>query len=1074
MNARRGGTVPVGIAFGCLVFAVTWFPGVARGQDAESPPEALRLYEGAVNAQTGSAFELAVEEWGKFLTQFPKDPLAPKAAYYRAVCHLQLRQWDPAIAGFQKVIAEHPKFELLEDAFVNLGWCQYSAAEDGKKELLPAAAKTLRDLLAQFPKGKHRDEAWYFLGESLYQQGNRKEAVEAYAALTSEHPKSRYFADGLYALGVAREELEQFAEALETYTAFLTALPQHAFATEVSMRKAECLVRTGSIEEAERLFAASAAAPDFAAADHARMRRGYCLDRLERFAEAAAIYAALVKDLPESAMRPDAEIAAARSYYRAKNVDEAMKWFETAKRRGGEAALEAAHWMCRLLLQAGKAADAEKLAADSLSGTAGGGAWLVHLRFDHADALYEQPAKRSQALVLYLKIAEDHPEHRIAPQALYNAAIAALDAKDYDLALRLGEQHRKAYPTDGLAADARRILVESLIQKRDYARAIDELTKLIADFPEHAERPAWRVRAGMVHYLQRAYPQAIDHLTPLAAELGPYPELLAESQYWIGASRFQQDAPDPAIAALEASRAASATWRQADECLLLLARCLHKQSRTDDAIALTREMIAKYPQSTALDQAWYRLGDFLYAGKQFAEAKQAYAKTIESYADSVFVPYALFGRGWAELSAGEHPAAITDFSAIVTSHASHELADDARLALGMARRQASQHDKAIEDLNAFVATNPPPARKSEALYERGLAESALKKAGEAAATFAAILADDPTFAKADAARYELAWAYRTSEQDDKAVAEFAKLAAEHPKSPLAAEAHFHVGEHHYKAKAYKEAAASYTSAIAGANSDELKEKSLYKLGWSRFQLDDPQAAHDAFAEQAKAFPNGTLAGDAGFMKGDSLFKVGKYAEALAAFQETRQKKPSSESMEMLMLLHAGQAAAQVKQWDVSLAFLDALITGFPKTPHLAEARFERGSVLRNQEKLDDALREFDAAASATTVVGARARFMMGEVRFARKEFPEAIREFQRTMFLYGGENAPAEIKAWQARAGFEAGRCAEVRIGSSATPQAKASAIADAKKFYTFVVEKHAQSELAAEAQKRLAELAKL
>ena len=78
------------------------------------------------------------------------------------------------------------------------------------------------------------------------------------------------------------------------------------------------------------------------------------------------------------------------------------------------------------------------------------------------------------------------------------------------------------------------------------------------------------------------------------------------------------------------------------------------------------------------------------------------------------------------------------------------------------------------------------------------------------------------------------------------------------------------------------------------------------------------------------------------------------------------------------------------------------------------------------------------------------------------------------MFGYNGEAANAETKNWQAKSGFEAGRCTEVRLGAEKDAAAKAKLLADAKRFYTFVVEKHPKHELAAEAKKRLDVLAKL
>src|SRR5687767_9701705 len=116
--------------------------GQEKPAAAVSPPEALQRYRGAANFQNNKAFELAVEEWQKFLKDFPKDPLAAKAQHYLGVCQLQLKQVEAAAGSFEAVIKNHPKFELLEDTYLNLASTQYSLAVGGKADFYPKAAAT--------------------------------------------------------------------------------------------------------------------------------------------------------------------------------------------------------------------------------------------------------------------------------------------------------------------------------------------------------------------------------------------------------------------------------------------------------------------------------------------------------------------------------------------------------------------------------------------------------------------------------------------------------------------------------------------------------------------------------------------------------------------------------------------------------------------------------------------------------------------------------------------------------------------------------------------------------------------
>jgi TolA-binding protein len=93
---------------------------------------------------------------------------------------------------------------------------------------------------------------------------------------------------------------------------------------------------------------------------------------------------------------------------------------------------------------------------------------------------------------------------------------------------------------------------------------------------------------------------------------------------------------------------------------------------------------------------------------------------------------------------------------------------------------------------------------------------------------------------------------------------------------------------------------------------------------------------------------------------------------------------------------------------------------------MAEIRCERGSAWYHQQQWDSAWREFEAVAEGRTdVLGARARFMLGEIQFARREYDDAVRTFFKVAYGYGDADAPPAFHSWQAEALFEAARCLE-------------------------------------------------
>jgi len=1040
----------------------------------ESDPKALAIYQDAANFQNNKAFDLAIIEWEKFVKDFPKDPLADKAQEYLGVCQMQQGDFEKAAAAFNALIKNHPKSDLLEEAYHNLGWSYYSQAKAGKAGMQQVAADTFKIVVDTWPKGKKAPEAAFYQGEALYAVGKKDEAVKAYQKLIDGYPESPLRCDGLYALGVTQEELSKYPEAGKVYDLFLKEGDKSPLVTEVRMRKAETVLQAKGFEEAAKTFGEVAAVKDFAAADHALMRQGYCLAQLNKFAEAGDAYAKVSQVNPQSPRLADAAISAGRSYYLANKPDEAFKWLDEVYKKGEANAAEAAHWMCRILLKNKKPAEAVTIATAAVAKAAKDSPYLVNLQFDQADAMFDQGDKKAEALALYAKIATDNPKHELASQALYNAAFAALELKKYDEATKLAAQFIPAYPQDKLLPDVKYVLAECQLQQQKYPEAEATFRDLATNHMQHADIDIWRVRLALTLYLQKKYDQVITNTAALIPHIKA-PDSLAEVQFLQGAAQFYSDKFDEAAKSFQASLAANPKWRQADETLLLLSRVERKQDKLAEAKKTVSKIISDFPESTLMDQAYYRLGEYQFAGDEYEPCLASYDVILTKYPSSQFVPYALYGKGWALLKLKKFPEASASFTELLTKHSGHTLESDAHFGRAMSRRQTGEFAGAIEDADAFLKSNPGTDRKAEMLYERGLAEVGMKKFDTAATTFTSLLTDAPKFPGTDKVLYELGWALKSQDKNDEAVTHFAKLSTDFPNSPLAAEALFHVGEGRYEKKEFDAAAKAYAESKAKAGDAELAEKSTYKLGWAYFQLKQFDKSAAEFSEQLSKYAKGGLAADAVFMKAESLFRAEKYKEAWPVFQEAAKAMNQQPTIETLVLLHGGQTASQLKQWPDSIAMLSQIPTKFPQSPLLAETQYELGYAYQNSAKIDEALKNYEAAATTSRDhIGARARFMMGEIQFEKKSFGDAIKEFQRVMYGFGGDMASDTTKDWQAKAGYEAGRCAQVQIMTAPNDQAKKKLIEDAKKFYNFVVEKHAKHELAKQAQKELDSLAKL
>ena len=436
-------------------------------------------------------------------------------------------------------------------------------------------------------------------------------------------------------------------------------------------------------------------------------------------------------------------------------------------------------------------------------------------------------------------------------------------------------------------------------------------------------------------------------------------------------------------------------------------------------------------------------------------AEADYRHVIDDLPKSPLAGQSLYGLGWTQLERGDASAAVKTLDRLISaSTTSAELVPRVRYVRARARQQLKEFGPAIEDLQAFLKSKPSKADQSDARYLLGLCQTGLNKPADAAKTFRELLTDDPKYAAADKVLYELAWAQKADGHEADAAESFARLAKIQPDSPLAAECLYHVGEHYYQQQDYKKASGAFYESMQKAGKSELGQTAAYKLGWAYYRREQYDNARQTFAFLKGTYLDGELHSDAAFMEGESLLKLDKYKDAIAAYAQV--KKPKRADLSVLALLHAAQAQEQLQQWQPALELLDAARKADAKEQYAPEILYEQGWVKQNLGQADAALELYeDVTRRSDGEVAARARFMIGEIYFEKKDHSEAIRNFFKVAYGYA-------FPEWQAASQYEAGRCFEV-LGK--TDQARQS--------YQEVVQKYPQTSKAGPAKERLAALGK-
>ena len=646
--------------------------------------------------------------------------------------------------------------------------------------------------------------------------------------------------------------------------------------------------------------------------------------------------------------------------------------------------------------------------------------------------------------------------------ALYDLASAALSTGDYKNAFRQAASFAKAFPKHELTPEVKFIGAEALLLSGKQAEADAAYGELLKDYPNHADADQWLVRRALARYLQKQYSDVVALLKPQAAKLNQA-DRKAEALFLLGSSQLElkQYRRRGGFAESVACSPAEKSDRRRNPVRVgqRPARGWRGQRREGNAQAPVRPTMATASWPIVSISGWPN-------GRSTRGHSMRRRPTTNGWSIMRRKARSLRGR-WSDWVGRRSinrisPRRQNHFPPCWRNMPGQPVAVRARYGCATARQQLKDFARRAEDAEAFLKADPKSPDRNDVRYLLGLAQEGLKKNPEAAATFESLLADDPKYAGRRQGAIRVGLGPQDGRPRRRGRRSVRPLAREHGDSPLAAESWFNVGEYQYhQKKDYLAAAAAYSSAVAKAGKSELGEKAAHKLGWAWFQAQDYPQAEQAFSSEVSNFPGGALSPDARFMAGESLFKQNKYETALAALQKAAGEKLSSPDFAALALLHAAQSAGQMQIWNSSLELLAQLQHDFPKSPHLVQAAYEEGWAKQNLNQLGEALKLYESVADKTdAVVGARARFMMGEVLFAQGNHKEAIRNFLKVVYGYGDTKAPAPYKLWQANATYEAARCFEVM-----------KSVDQAKKLYGELVAKYPDSDKLAAAKKRLSEL---
>lgn len=976
------------LGFGIAAIPEAAGQGSGTGVDAGAVPEALNFANGLFRARR---FDLAVQEYRRFLESNPRGLHRADALYGLANAHQFLQEYDQARTAFEEFLRVAPDgHPNAATALFRVGELAYVLGD------LPSARRALESYTAGPPAHRYQELAWPYLGDVRFREGNLDGAREAYEHALSVFPDGRladrsrlYLGRVLAKQGDREGALARFRELIDR--------PGAAQRDEAYYQVGRLELEAGAFDRAVVAFEAlEREAPQSGYVPRALLGRAEALTSLDRFEEAAGAIGPLLGD-------PSPEISA-----------------------------RAAYLLGLGQLEQGKDAEAlatfdDALARSPQSSTA------PALLFRSAEAS-ESLGDPAEALSRFERLADSYPGDSWADDALLQASSIALKAGQPD---RAGELARRARGPSGdgpLAAPALLVEGRAALESGRFDEAIGLLETLLAQHqpdPETAE--AARYSLGLAYRGAGKDSEAMEQLGLLAETPGS--SLSADALYLVGQEHFDRGRYAEAIESLSRSIEARPDGEAVDHALARMALAHAELGEVDEALASLDRLAGQFPESPVLGPTRLRLAEASLDGERWERAEGLFRAVAEAEGvDPASRARALSGMGWALMGVGSPEEAAEAFGTLVEESPEDPMAAEASYVRGTLLRDLGRPEEAIEALAWVVEQHPDAEQAPKADLARARLLAELGRPDEAVPLLRALVdrggEEDDLGASADLLLAELGWALIDAGDPEEADLAFGRLLDEYPDSPHAGDARLNLAESAFKAGEYDEVLDRLGPLVAeGANAEpRLRQAALYREGRTRVERQEWDEAIGAFDRLVAESPEGRYAREAAFWAAEVAFRRGDAEGAESRFSALVDSTPGDRDPESWLAtarLRRIQALVQLERWADVLDRADEMKADFPEFPQIAELEYARGRALQSQAppRFEDARAAYQAVIDARKggELAAMAQFMRGETFFHEKKYEEAIRDFLMVDVLPSYDDAPK----WQALALLEAGKVYE-------------------------------------------------
>jgi TolA-binding protein len=943
--------------------------------------EAADQYAVAAGHYSRGQWKLAAKEFESYLARFPRDAKVSQGVFFLAEAQVQLGQHDQAAARFREYLQREPAGPWARQAMFRAGEAAYLAGHADQ------ARPQLRQFLDKYPSDKLNAYTLTYLGQ---------------IALTASDP----------------------ASAKEYFDRCLREFPDGKNQDECRFGLARALDKLGQADEAEKRYVAIAAKTGSEFADNAQFQLGALQYARGRFEDALNTFNTFDTTYAESPWRSTVQLGRGWALLKLNRTDDAQRQFQAiaSDRKVG---IEARYWLGLTQKLQKNWKDAAKTLLDAAASDPKH-KLIASIRLHAGDALLHAGDVKAATEQFDQVLAAVGPTGELADEALHGKAQAALQSKDYATLDRLAAEFAAQHSKSSLQASVAQIAARSLVDRKEYQRAVTILEPLVNGNGSGEQAMENRYLLSLSYEGLARQEDALKVLAPVlqsaSGQLRTDAQLAQGSQL-VSLKRFSE-----AVAPLEAFLATKPEGDTDIKARGLLTLSYARTKQLPKAKAAYGELLEKYPKHALLvpitrqiAEAAYDAGDNEWSNELFKRIGH------DSSAQGQDQQQGLSGLGWTHFNAGRHEEAAAAFEQLLhLKNLDPQLAAEAAFVRGQSLQKLGKTVQA-QAMYDLVITKYPTAREApDALWTAARLHDSLGQQPQAASLYQRLLNDHPKYPERDAVLYKLAWSLNDQGKAKESTDAFERLRREFPQSRYWADATFRLAQRAWEAKDYARAN-ERAEAVLALKPDpkirEIRENALYLWGQVAAAENKWDQARKAFETLIQENPQSTLKPLAEYGIAESLFRQNDFAAAGGRLQKlVQESQERPEAWLAVAHLRLAQSLVKEKKWEEAHAVASQIAKRFPDFSEQYEADYVIGRYLANKADFDGARQAYRkviaAPAGVKTETAAKAQFMIAESLFHQKNYEEAQREYSRLEFLYA-------YPTWQAAALLQTAKCHE-------------------------------------------------